>query len=157
MPRRWFNIGSIVRRSLLGQDCLLCGAASADALLCDGCNADLPWLGEACPQCAGPRTGAALCGACLTRPPQFEVTLAVWQYEFPVDRLVRALKYGRFVKPGAALRVEVAVHKELDDGSWELKGEAFVMEPDGAGPTQSSQTSGTAVSGRFVLRPARVE
>jgi len=93
--RRWFNIGSIVRRSLLGQDCLLCGAASADALLCDGCNADLPWLGEACPQCAGPSTGAALCGACLTRPPQFDLTVAVWQYEFPVDRLVRALKYGK--------------------------------------------------------------
>jgi ComF family protein len=95
VPRRWFNIGSIVRRSLLGQDCLLCGGASAAALLCDGCTADLPWLGEACPQCAGPSTGAALCGACLAHPPQFDVTLAVWQYEFPVDRLVRALKYGR--------------------------------------------------------------
>jgi ComF family protein len=95
VPRRWFNIGSIVRRSLLGQDCLLCGAARAAALLCDGCTADLPWLGEACPQCAGPSTGAALCGACLARPPQFDATLAVWQYEFPVDRLVRALKYGQ--------------------------------------------------------------
>jgi ComF family protein len=95
VPRRRFNISSIVRRSLLGQDCLLCGAASADALVCDGCTADLPWLGEACPQCAGPSTGAALCGACLTRPPQFDVTVAVWQYEFPIDRLVRALKYGQ--------------------------------------------------------------
>ncbi len=95
MPRRWFNIGSIVRRSLLGQDCLLCGAASGAALVCDGCTADLPWLGEACPQCAGPSIGAALCGACLARPPQFDLTFAVWQYEFPMDRLVRALKYGQ--------------------------------------------------------------
>ena len=95
MPRRRFNIGSIVRRSLLGQDCLLCGAASADALLCDGCTADLPRLGEACPQCAGPSAGAARCGACLIRPPQFDVTVAIWQYEFPIDRLVRALKYGQ--------------------------------------------------------------
>ncbi len=95
MPRRWFNIGSILGRPLLGQDCLLCGAASAAAHVCDGCAADLPWLGEACPQCAGPSAGAALCGACLTRAPQFDLTVAVWEYAFPVDRLVRALKYGK--------------------------------------------------------------
>jgi len=95
VPRRWFNIGSIARRSLLGQDCLLCGAASGAAPLCDGCRADLPWLGEACPQCAGPSGGGAVCGACLARPPQFDVTVAVWQYEFPLDRLVLALKYGK--------------------------------------------------------------
>ncbi len=62
---------------------------------------------------------------------------------------VRALKYGRFVKPGAALRVEVAVHKQLENGEWELKGEATVVEPGG------DAGGGTAVSGRFVLRPAR--
>lgn len=95
MPQRWFNIGSIVRRSLLGQDCLLCGAASGGALVCDGCDADLPWLGAACPQCAGPSSGAAVCGACLASPPDFDATIAVWRYEFPVDRLVRALKYGK--------------------------------------------------------------
>jgi ComF family protein len=95
VPRGWFNIGVIVGRSLLGQDCLLCGAASRDALLCDGCNADLPWLGEACPQCAGPSGGDGPCGACLARPPAFDATVAAWRYEFPVDRLVHALKYGR--------------------------------------------------------------
>jgi ComF family protein len=95
VPRSWFNIGAIVRRSLLGQDCLLCGAASGDALLCDGCNAELPWLGDACPRCAGPSRDAELCGACLARPPHFDATVAVWRYEFPVDRLVHALKYGK--------------------------------------------------------------
>jgi ComF family protein len=95
VPRRWFNIGAIVRRSLLGQDCLLCGAASADAALCDGCTADLPWLDETCPQCAGPSAAAERCGACLTDSPPFDATVAVWRYEFPVDRLVHALKYGR--------------------------------------------------------------
>jgi ComF family protein len=92
--RRWLDLGSTLGRSLLGQDCLLCGAASGGELLCAGCNADLPWLGVACPQCSGP-SGGEVCGACLARPPQFDATLAVWRYEFPVDRLVHALKYGR--------------------------------------------------------------
>jgi ComF family protein len=112
VPRSWLDIGSIVKRSLLGQDCLLCGAASGAALLCGGCNADLPWLGEACPQCAGPSGGGALCGACLARPPHFDVTVAVWQYEFPVDRLVHALKYGKRLALaelfGQALAAQVA-------------------------------------------------
>jgi 3-hydroxyacyl-[acyl-carrier-protein] dehydratase len=62
---------------------------------------------------------------------------------------VRALKYGRFVKPGAALRVEVTVHKRLEGGEIDLKGEATVIEPGAA-------EGATAVSGRFTLRPARV-
>jgi 3-hydroxyacyl-[acyl-carrier-protein] dehydratase len=62
---------------------------------------------------------------------------------------VRALKYGRFVRPGAALRVEVTLHKDNGDGTYDLKGEAILADP------QVSE-SGTAVSGRFVLRPVRV-
>jgi 3-hydroxyacyl-[acyl-carrier-protein] dehydratase len=62
---------------------------------------------------------------------------------------VRALKYGRFVKPGAALRVEVTLHKVNDDGTFDLKGEATLLDP------QVSEQA-TAVSGRFVLRPVKV-
>jgi ComF family protein len=36
-----------------------------------------------------------VCGACATRPPHFDATVAAWRYEFPVDRLVLALKFGR--------------------------------------------------------------
>ncbi len=61
---------------------------------------------------------------------------------------LRAVKYGRFVRPGEGLRVEVALHKRLDGGAFELKGEALVT---GAGPTDA-----TAVSGRFILRPVRL-
>lgn len=62
---------------------------------------------------------------------------------------VRALKYGQFVKPGSALRVEVTLHKALVQGEREFKGEAVVMEPGVA-------EHRTAVSGRFVLRPLRM-
>jgi 3-hydroxyacyl-[acyl-carrier-protein] dehydratase len=63
---------------------------------------------------------------------------------------VRALKYGRFVAPGATLRVEVTIVKPADaGGAWEFKGEGTVIEP-------GSEERPTAVSGRFTLRPARL-
>src|SRR5690349_3466869 len=34
---------------------------------------------------------------------------------------VRALKYGRFVKPGSSLRVHVSLHKANEDGTFDLK------------------------------------
>jgi ComF family protein len=80
-------------RGVLAQDCALCGGASGDDLLCAGCHADLPELCESCPRCALPSPGGAPCGACLTRPPHFDCTVAVWRYDFPCDLLVQALKY----------------------------------------------------------------
>ncbi len=62
---------------------------------------------------------------------------------------VRALKYGRFVKPGSSLRVEVTLGKALD-GEYDLKGEGTVVDPGATGDAP------VAVSGRFVLRPARI-
>lgn len=62
---------------------------------------------------------------------------------------VRALKYGRFVKPGSTLRVEVTLGKVTEEG-YDLKGEGTVIEPGAEGPPP------VAVSGRFILRPARV-
>src|SRR4051812_31643622 len=63
---------------------------------------------------------------------------------------VRALKYGRFVRPGADLRVEVSLIHDPRDNTWDFKGEGVVIEPRaGAEPA-------VAVSGRFSLRPARV-
>jgi len=40
-----------------------------------------------------PSPAASVCGACLARPPQFDATLVVWPYAFPIDRLVQTLKY----------------------------------------------------------------
>jgi ComF family protein len=96
-----FRVGSL--RALFAQDCVLCAAPSGDAMFCAGCAADLPALGDACPRCAGPSAGGAVCGACLTDPPSFDATIAAWRYEFPVDRLVAALKYGGRLALAAAL------------------------------------------------------
>lgn len=63
--------------------------------------------------------------------------------------LVRGLKYGRFVKPGAGLRVEVTLGKIVGE-EFDLKGAGTVIEPGQLGEPP------VAVSGRFVLRPARI-
>lgn len=88
-------------RAWAGEDCLLCGAESALELLCPACIAELPALPESCPRCALPSPGASVCGSCLSKPPHFDGTLALWPYEFPCDRLVQALKYrGRLALAG---------------------------------------------------------
>jgi ComF family protein len=80
---------------LLPGSCLLCAAASAASLLCPACAADLPQLPAAlCPQCGDETTLGERCGACLKDPPAFAQTIALFRYEFPVDRLIQALKYG---------------------------------------------------------------
>ena len=82
-------------RSILPQDCLLCGAFSGRAKICAGCAADLPCHPQACcPVCALPTLHGAICGHCLKRPPHFGSTRAAYTYAFPLDRLVQSLKYG---------------------------------------------------------------
>jgi ComF family protein len=94
MALGWRDLRSLLARSVLGQDCVLCAAASGEQLLCAACAADLPQITEACPRCASPSPASAVCGACTAHPPAFDATIAPWRYEFPVDRLVLALKFG---------------------------------------------------------------
>lgn len=66
---------------------------------------------------------------------------------------VKALKYGSFVRPGDALRVEVTLAKAAEDGSqFTMKGSATALRPD----ADAGETPQTTVSGRFTLRPPRI-
>ncbi len=66
---------------------------------------------------------------------------------------VRALKYGRFVRPGEALVVEV-VRGKTEGDAVEFKGEGRVVAAGGTAPAGADAP--VAVSGRFTLRPVRV-
>ncbi len=66
---------------------------------------------------------------------------------------VRALKYGSFVRPGETLRVEVTLHKANPDGTFDFKGEGTVLRGQSAPEIDPT----TAVSGRFTLRPVRID
>ncbi len=88
----------------LPQACLLCGAASGRARLCEGCDAALPRLpGTRCATCALPLPDGHICGACLAHPPRYDSTTAVFAYAFPVDALIQRFKYGGSLAIGPLL------------------------------------------------------
>lgn len=94
LPPGFFNRRLKLGQSLLPQNCLLCGAESAEMALCRACLAGLPRLPDRrCPSCALPTTDAELCGACLRRRPEFDSVACALVYAFPVDTLIQALKF----------------------------------------------------------------
>jgi ComF family protein len=96
------SLQSIARQLLnqlmraLPSSCALCGA-SGDAALCAACAAQFFQVGPArCRQCALPlphAAGADRCGACQSRAPAFDATIAAADYAAPVDQLVLGLKF----------------------------------------------------------------
>ena len=83
-----------VADALLPQTCYVCGAQAQGVPVCSDCLGELPRAkGGACPVCALPGTAGSICGACLHQPPAFDATLACFEYAFPVDSMVLALKY----------------------------------------------------------------
>jgi len=63
--------------------------------LCTACNAELPRLrAPLCTVCALPIPDGDICGACLRNPPRYDRVTAVFSYDFPVDALIQAFKYG---------------------------------------------------------------
>ena len=89
------NICTNINHFLLSQDCLLCGTSSGQELLCDACFTHLPYhVGHQCPVCALPSPDSCVCGKCLRNKPFFDGTFAPLRYEFPIDAIVHALKYG---------------------------------------------------------------
>lgn len=85
-------LGNWVRR--IPQPCALCGDLPADTGLCDGCRQDLPVLPTThCPVCAAPQGGTEICGRCLRHPPAFDAIFAAHLYAFPVNSLIRQLKF----------------------------------------------------------------
>ena len=93
-PTSFQRVFRVVADLLAPQDCFVCGGASGGEAVCPACLAELPRQPElACPVCALPTPGGAVCGHCLNAPPAFDATRALFSYAFPVDRMVQALKY----------------------------------------------------------------
>ena len=91
---RLFEYVLAVLQRALPQACVVCAAASGNAMICNACAASMPTIGDACPRCALASPGNATCGACLSKSPAFDATIAAWRYAFPADRLLHAFKYG---------------------------------------------------------------
>ncbi len=80
-------------KSVLSQDCTLCGVRSQESL-CGDCHRDLPFRGATgCPHCNAHSADNQICGACLSDPPHFDDTTSAFHYSYPLDRLVQAYKF----------------------------------------------------------------
>ena len=79
---------------LLPPCCVVCGDAGMPGRdLCAACHADLPWQGPACTRCALPLPTTGICGHCLQQASPLEAVHAVFDYSFPLDRLLPRLKF----------------------------------------------------------------
>lgn len=83
----------LLAERLLPNDCFVCGHAAGPDLVCTACLDVLPHQAQSCPVCAIPVVGGLICGRCQRQAPAFDATTAALSYVFPVDRLIRALKY----------------------------------------------------------------
>jgi len=92
--RPFLNIGKKIGQTLLAQDCLLCQGTSGGQLLCQACARELPSTASACPRCASAGSSNAECGACLAASPHYDASCAAFDYAYPADALIQALKYG---------------------------------------------------------------
>lgn len=97
MDGKLYNCIKNIQRFLYPPHCLLCGQPGRDGRdLCLGCQAELPWLTQACRGCGAPLPGdGPRCGACLRRPPPFEASFIPFAYRPPLDRLILQLKFQR--------------------------------------------------------------
>jgi ComF family protein len=85
--------------ALFAPRCLLCGLPGQLPCLdlCPACEHGLQLLPQpACQRCALPvdaGCSSPVCEACERTPPPFERCIAAFRYSFPVDAMVRDLKY----------------------------------------------------------------
>ncbi len=92
----------------------MCQADSHHDLLCSGCQTDLPLhTNPHCPICADDSPQSTPCTKCLAEPPHFDQTIAAFCYDFPVDRIIKALKYGHLLAIAPWLGKLLANHPSL--------------------------------------------
>jgi ComF family protein len=99
-----------LRRSF-APSCAVCAVRRGDPV-CEGCSSD--FLADPAPRCetcanrlarAGP---SRRCGRCLVRPPAFDATLVLGDYEPPLDAMIAALKFGARLELGRVFGVLLA-------------------------------------------------
>jgi ComF family protein len=96
---RWrmvYNWLDNTRNRLFPAQCRLCLAPGTQGQdLCEGCRAELPWLGSTCRTCALPLGGMLIdqCTRCLNAPPALDACHALFAYRSPIDDWIHALKF----------------------------------------------------------------
>lgn len=94
------------------KQCLLCMQQlySVQAI-CPACEHDLPWLLDACCDCALPLPpGDVRCRQCQLQSPAFAQVVAPWRYAFPVNTLISRFKYNASWSYGRLLSQGLVQH-----------------------------------------------
>jgi ComF family protein len=96
------NYWSHIVQFLLPEKCLLCHQAPNQASatgLCKGCTESLPWLQNACLNCAlplnSPIATSYTCGQCQNEPPPFQQCHTLFHYQPPINSLISRLKFNQ--------------------------------------------------------------
>ena len=89
---------AIFKQIIFKPSCLLCASPQANNhALCSPCLNELPWhSSNSCPQC-GLSSSGQLCGSCISSPPDFDTTHAVFLYQYPIDKMMQRYKYGNML------------------------------------------------------------
>lgn len=92
--------------------CILCGCATKNTFnkpfnICNLCRYNLPILPHSCQQCAqflrfAPQHELK-CGTCLSQPPDFDLTHALFPYQPPISHLITQLKFQHQLSHAQAL------------------------------------------------------
>lgn len=103
------NICPIIDQALGPPLCQLCGGRGLGPEICFGCYRDLPRAFRICDVCARPIPRDGVCGRCAMRAPLYDRARVPFIYGFPVDHLIRRLKYDAVLRH-ARLLGELAGH-----------------------------------------------
>jgi ComF family protein len=98
--RAWIN------RLAWPASCVLCSRPARGLDICTACEADLPTNDYACTVCAQSlpvSVESRVCGACLRHPPPFARSFVPFHYAYPLDHLVRGLKFRHELACGRVL------------------------------------------------------
>ena len=97
----------ILKQAIFKQNCVLCASCIESNIannhaVCKPCLNDLPWHPKtSCPQC-GLASSGMVCGSCLNSPPDFDATISVFLYAYPIDAMMQRYKYGSLLNLGDA-------------------------------------------------------
>lgn len=91
-------LGDLCRRHI-ARVCVLCGQAADSGGICLRCRRILPWNDVCCECCARALPGAqatgVFCESCQAKRPPFDKARAPLVYDFPVDAVLKAIKFKR--------------------------------------------------------------
>lgn len=98
--------------SRLWSSCCLCDQPTGRHLdLCEPCQSTLPWLKNPCPRCAFPKPQAeSICADCEKRTPLQQQTVSLFNYDFPLNRLLADFKYQHRFEYGQLFAELFALH-----------------------------------------------